>query len=249
MVDVFDEVEEQLRSDRYKTLARKTAPWVVGGLAIALAGSLGYWAWDSHRSRTAAEASEKYAAAVESFGANNTAAATTGFEAIAKSGTPAYKALSLMQLAGIKVEEGKAAEAVALFDQAAEIAPDQALGDAARLKSAFALLDTAPYADIEKRLTPLTEEKRPYRVQAKEALAFAKLSAGKMDEARSDFSVLTLLPESSDQVRERARTAMQMIDSGSAKSLPAIAKAAATATPMMPSAAPAQMPGAPEGPQ
>ncbi|WP_269716815.1 tetratricopeptide repeat protein [Caulobacter sp. NIBR2454] len=234
MVDVFDEVEEQLRSDRYKTLARKTAPWVVGGLAIALAGSLGYWAWDSHRGRVAAESSEKYAAAVESFGANNTAAATTGFEELTKSGAPAYKALSMMQLAGLKLEEGKTAEAVALFDQAADAAPNEALADVARLKSAFALLDTAPYADIEKRLTPLTEEKRPYRVQAKEALAFAKLSAGKMTEARADFSVLTLLAESSDQVRERARTAMQMIDSGSAKSLPAIAKAAASATPAPP---------------
>ncbi|MET0293396.1 MAG: hypothetical protein ABW042_00145, partial [Phenylobacterium sp.] len=76
-----------------------------------------------------------------------------------------------------------------------------------------------------------------------------KLSAGKMDEARGDFSVLTLLPESSDKVRERARTAMQMIDSGSAKSLPAIAKAAASATP----APPTQPDGIPtitsEGPQ
>ena len=30
MVDVFEEVEEQLRSDRYKSLARSWLPWVIG---------------------------------------------------------------------------------------------------------------------------------------------------------------------------------------------------------------------------
>ncbi|HEX5263263.1 MAG TPA: hypothetical protein VFW13_07040, partial [Phenylobacterium sp.] len=28
MTDLFEEVEEQLRSDRYRTLARKALPWV-----------------------------------------------------------------------------------------------------------------------------------------------------------------------------------------------------------------------------
>ena len=53
------------------------------------------------------------------------------------------------------------------------------IADAARLKSALALMDTAPYADIETRLKPLLDEKRPYRIAAREALAMAKLKAGK----------------------------------------------------------------------
>jgi hypothetical protein len=31
VVDVFDEVEEQLRSERYRTLAVKSLPWVARG--------------------------------------------------------------------------------------------------------------------------------------------------------------------------------------------------------------------------
>ena len=41
MTDLFEEVEEQLRSDRYRTLVRKAAPWVVALAGVALAVALG----------------------------------------------------------------------------------------------------------------------------------------------------------------------------------------------------------------
>jgi hypothetical protein len=68
-------------------------------------------------------------------------------------------------------------------------------------------------------------------MEAKEALAFAKMMAGKMSDARGDFAVLSLSPDSSDAQRDRARLAMDMIDSGSAKSLSAMVKAAASMPP------------------
>lgn len=227
MVDVFEEVEEQLRSARYKTLALKALPWIIGVAAAALIATLAYWGYNTWRDRQAGEASQKYAAALEAYGRRENAVAFRTFGEIAESGPRAYRAIALMQQAGMRMEDNKIPEAVALFDAAAEAAPDELIGDIARLKSAFALFDTASYADLEKRLTPLTEDERPYRIQAKEALAFAKLMAGKGAEARGDFAVLSLSPDSSDAVRQRARTAMDMIDSGSAASIPAAVKAAA----------------------
>jgi hypothetical protein len=130
-------------------------------------------------------------------------------------------------MGGIRLEQNKTAEAVAYFDQAAKLAPNPVLGDEAGLNSALALLDTAPYKDVEARLTPLMGEKSPYRVQAKEALAFAKLRNGDLVGARADFVVLaTSLDNSSDEVRQRAQAARDLIDSGSAKDLPAVVKAA-----------------------
>ena len=124
--------------------------------------------------------------------------------------------------------------------EAAKAAPNALLGDLARLKSAFALMDTASYKDIEARLTPLAGEKSPYRVYAKEALAFAKLRNGDLVGARADFVVLAnSLDNSSDDVRQRAQAARDMIDSGSAKDLPAVVKAAlALPTPAAPPAGP-----------
>ncbi len=243
MTDLFDEVEEQLRSDRYRTLALKALPWVIAALAAVLIAALAYWGWDSYRRQSSAKASEQYAAALEAFNAGDAAKATQFWTEVSKSSSAGYKSLALMQLGGMKLADRKTDEAVALFDEAAKAAPDEVIGDAARLKSAFALLDTAPYKDVEARLQPLIEDGRPYRVQAREALGFAKLVAGNIAGARADFLVLSTLLDASESAQSRAKAAIQLIDSGAAKAIPATVKAAAAMSSPSPLMPPPQMPG------
>lgn len=243
MVDVFDEVEEQLRSDRYKTLALKALPWIGAATAAVVIGVGAYWGWTSYQTRESAKASEAYQAALDTMGRDGVAKGFASMEAISKSGAPGYRALALMHMGGIRLEEGKTADAVRYFDEAAKVSSDPVIGDLARLKSAFALMDTASFKDIEARLTPLAGEKSPYRVTAKEALAFAKLQAGDLKGAREDFTVLAnLLDNPSEEVRQRAQAAIQLIDSGSAKDLAAVVKASialpSAALPVAPQPAP-----------
>jgi hypothetical protein len=237
LADLFDEVEEQLRSDRYRTLARKGLPWVLALIAVALVAFLAVWGWQRYNDQVANKASEQYQAGLEALGQGRQAEAVAAWSEVAKSPSKAYKSLALMQLGGLKVQTDKMAEAVALFDQAAAAAPNDVLGDAARLKSAFALLDTAPYRDLEARLTPLMKDGQPYRVQAREALAFAKLMAGNTAGARNDFVVISQTLDAAEGARTRAKAAMGLIDSGSAKSVAAAAKSAAALPPQAPPAA------------
>ena len=58
MVDVFEQVEEELRSDRYKRLARTWLPVAGVVLVVALVAALGWWGWDSLNSSKAAKAAE-----------------------------------------------------------------------------------------------------------------------------------------------------------------------------------------------
>ncbi|MDP2213712.1 tetratricopeptide repeat protein [Phenylobacterium sp.] len=220
MTDVFEEVEEQLRADRYKTLALRALPWVLGALALILAAVLGVWGWSAWQDRTMGEASRAYAEGVEAFAEGDMNKAEQRFAEVAADGPRGYAALALMQQAGLKVNDGDTAAAVKLFDEAAAKAPDPILADAARLKSAFALLDTAPLSEMKSRLEPLTQDGRPYRALALEALAFAKLMGGEMDEARADFGVITLMPGASEPARQRAQAARAMIDSGTAQAMP-----------------------------
>ena len=226
MTDVFEEVEEQLRSDQYSALARRYLPWGIGIIVAGILIAAAVWGYGDYQTRQAGKAAETYAEALESVTKGDRAGAYVQFETVVKVGSKGYKALALMQQGGLRLDENKTDEAIKLFDAAAEVAPTPILGDAARLKSAFALMDTASFADVEKRLKPLTEIKRPYRAVALEALAMAKLSAGKVDEAKSDFNVITLLPDAPDAMRERAKAAISLIDSGTSKSLKDIAKAA-----------------------
>ncbi len=226
MVDVFDEVEEQLRSDRYRTLARKWAPWVGGALALILLVVLGVFGYRSMQDRTAYKASELYNAALEAAQQGDNAKAFSGFEQVSKTNSHIYKSLALMAMGGMRLEAGEAEEAAKFFDQAAAAETNPIIGDLARLKSAFATMDTAPYKDTEAKLMPLTGEKRPYRFEAKEGLAFARLLAGNTKDARRDFVALGTLLGVPDSMRQRAAIAVMTIDSGASKNIPAIVKAA-----------------------
>jgi hypothetical protein len=246
VVDVFDEVEEQLRSDRYKSFALKALPWAAALAVAAILGTGGWIGWTSYQQGKVDKAGEAYQAALLNAEKVGAVASFPGFEAISKTAPQGYKTLALLQMGAIRLEENKTPAAVAYFDQAAKLAPNPVLGDLAGLNSALALLDTAPYKDIEARLTPLMGEKSPYRVQAKEALAFAKLRAGDLKGAREDFVVLSnSLDNNSDEVRQRAQGAIAMIDSGSAKDLPAAVKAAIALPPSAAFAPPAGPQAAP----
>jgi len=226
VTDLFEEVEEQLRSDRYRQLVRKLLPWALGLVAAALVAVLAYWGWDYYQRQAVAKASEQYQAAMDAYLAGDRTKATQLWMDVAKGRAGGYKSLSLMHLGAAQLERRKTAEAVKLFDEAAEAAPDEIIGDVARLKSAFALLDTAPLKDVEGRLTPLMKEGRPYRVQAREALAFARLNAGDLPGARREFNLITQALDAPEGAQARARAAIALIDSGSAKAVPAVVKAA-----------------------
>jgi hypothetical protein len=231
LTDLFEEVEEQLRSDRYRSLALKALPWLLGILAAALIAFFGYWGWQQYRTQQATKASEQYTAGLDALNQGHKDQAAQLWGQVAKSASPAYKSLALMQLGGLKLMDKQNAQAAKLFDQAATAAPDDVIGDAARLKSAFAVLDTAPEKDLEARLNPLIKDGRPYRVQAREALGFAKLMAGDMAGARSEFVIISQSLDAADASRERAKAVMELIDSGSAKAVASVARAAAALPP------------------
>jgi hypothetical protein len=234
VVDLFEEVEEQLRSDRYLTLARQIAPWLTALFATVLVVWAGYWAYQIYQERNLATASSEYQLGVDALGQNDQTGAFAHFEAAAKAGAPAYKALALMQEGGLRQAAGKGDEAAKLFDAAAEASPNQIFADLNRLKAALAIMDTAPFTQMQARLAPLTDSKRPYWLYAKEALAMAELQAGRTAEARRDCNTLSLTIGVPDDMQKRCQMVMALIDAGDAGAAVAAVKVAATLPPSPP---------------
>ena len=237
MADVFEEVEEELRSARYVSLARKGWPYAAALVVVALLITLGVWGYNSHQVSEEAKASVIYGQGVDAFANGDLEGADRKFASLSASAPAGYRSLSLMQQAAVRVAKNKPDEAVRLLDQAAKVAPNDIIGDAARLKAAYLLMDTRPLAEIEARLNPLAAEKHPYRLIAREALGMARLQGGKLKDAQGDFAILSLAQDVSEAARTRAQAAMALIQSGSAASLPAAVKASA-AMPSLP-----QVPG------
>ncbi|MBX7247508.1 MAG: tetratricopeptide repeat protein [Caulobacteraceae bacterium] len=232
MVDFFNEVDEDLRAQETRDLARKYLPWAAGVVLAGLVAAGGYWGWQSWRLDEAGKASVDYERGMTALSQGNNAAADAAFSEAAGRSSTAYKALALMQRAALALKAGNRDQAVKLWDEAAKASKGQPiLSDAAALKAAYVLMDVQPYAEVEKRLKPLSQEGRPYRPLALEALAMAKLAAGKTSEARAELVALSLLLDAPDGVRERSQAAIQMIDSGAAAKLPGIARAAAALPP------------------
>lgn len=231
MADVFEEVEEQIRSARYETIVKKGWPYLAGALVVGVLATLAVWAWNNHQLAQSAAASEGYQAGLDALAKRDAKAAETAFAAVAKDGPPTYRALALMQQADLRMVENKRTEAVGLLDQAAGIAKDPTVVDAARLKAVYAVFDTASLADVEKRIEPLNQTGRPYIALAREALAMKRLASGKTAEARQSFSLLAISPDAEQGLQGRANVAMGVIDAGQAANIAPVAKAASALTP------------------
>ncbi|MBX9459953.1 MAG: tetratricopeptide repeat protein [Brevundimonas sp.] len=242
MVDVFDQVEEELRSDRYKRLARTWLPVAGGVLLVALIAALAWWGWQKMETSKADKASIAYQRGLESLQSDNLVGADAAFVQAANEGNAAYKALALQHRAGIAIQQNRIPAAVELLDEAAGATRDPLLRDGAAYKAALLLMDTASLEDVQARLEPLTEEGRPFRAFAREALAMAQLQHGKTAEARSTLVVLKNSLDTPRELSQRAELALASIDDGTASNLPAILRAMAeTETP----AAANRTPGAP----
>ena len=227
MVDLFEEVEEELRVEQYKKLALKLAPWVIGGLLAGALVALGAYGFVRYQQAATSKAATAYAAALDSLEQGDEAGAAKKLDGV--KGAAAYKTLALMVQAGLRENAGKPDEAVKLFDQAAAAAPGGKAGlilaDTARLKAAWAVMDDKPYAEIEKRLQPLTQPGRPVRALAQEALNMAMLNAGMVQQARVGATRLTAAPDAPAGVAQRAQVMISVIDSGVAGGISAVAKA------------------------
>jgi hypothetical protein len=229
VVDVFDQVEEELRSDRYKRLARTWLPVVAGVLLVALIAALAWWGWQKMETSKADKASVAYQRGLESLEANNPVGADAAFTQAADEGNAAYKALALQHRAGIAVQANRIPDAVELFDEAAKASRDPLLADGARWKAALLLMDTAGIEDIQARLEPLTEEGRPFRAFARESLALAQLQHGKTAEARSTLVVLKNSLDTPQEISQRAGVIIASIDAGTTPNLRPITEAMAAA--------------------
>ena len=258
MVDFVEEVEEQLRAERYAALAKRVLPWFAAALGAVVLGWLSVWGYDLWRNHNIETASVAYDKGLAALVSGDQTGAYTAFDPIAKSGPAGYRALALMQQGDIRAQADKGSEAAALYDSAAKAAPNVVFGDLARLRAALVLMDNAPFPQIKTRLDVLIGDKRPFTLEAREALAMAKLQAGKVQEARGDFNALTLTLGVSQQMRSRAQSAIALIDGGQSKAAGEAVQAAAGLPPMDPASlaaligappAQAQAPVAPNSPQ
>jgi len=212
VVDIFDEVSEDLRTERAIKLAQRYGGLLVLVMILVLIAVGGQQAWGWYQGQQNTKAATAYLALVTPIDAANgnltnpqreaDAQSLTRFAASAPTG---YAALANLRAAGLYSDAGQATQANALWNSLADDTNvDPLLRDMANLLWAQHALGNAPDADVLARLKPLEAEQNPYHGLAQEAQALLYLHQGNTDLAKALLSQLASDPAAPEGVRNRA---------------------------------------------
>ena len=115
MSDIVQEVEEDVRRERYEQLWNKYGNYVIGAAAVLVVAVGGYQAWTAYDTNQRQQVSDKYEGAQKLVGPGKAADAEAHFADLSQSGYSGYATLSKFNLVGTYLAQNKRDQAVALL--------------------------------------------------------------------------------------------------------------------------------------
>jgi hypothetical protein len=200
--DIFDEIEEDLKRERFAKLWARHG-WVAIVLVLALvAGTAGWQAWQWRERGNAEAATAKLLAAGR---AQDQAAALTALQA-AQQGSANLATLARLAEAARHAQGNDLPAALRLWEAlAADTRTDALYRDLASLLVAANTLDAAEPAALTARLAPLAQPANPWRHAAQELQALLAARQGNTEAAIAAFRALASDVTAPGGVRDRAR--------------------------------------------
>ena len=224
MVDIFDEVDEELRAEKAKALLKRYGGLIVAAVLAIVLGAAGWQGWQWWQGRQDQSAATSFLAAMRIAGnlappgvagpdpassdpasAEKRAEAMAGFAAVAADAPAGYRSLARLRQAGLLADAGDLPGAIAIWDRlAADSTVDPLLRDLANLLSILRQTDTADPASLAARLKPMTAPASPWKALAEEQTALLDIRQGHMDAAKATLGRLARDTAAPIGVRNRA---------------------------------------------
>lgn len=209
MSDLFREVDEEIRHERYKELWQRYGLWVVGA-ALALVLLVGaYQGWQAYSRSQAEAAAANYAAALDKVEAGERAAAIQALGELADSAPQGYRLVARFQRAQLQAEAGDRAAAVATWQAIADSGDTPAPYDSlARLFAVMHRMNSGDPAALRSALAPVANGDTPFRHTALELQAVLAAKAGDRDKA---VELYKRIADGAEVPRQQRQRATQMI--------------------------------------
>jgi hypothetical protein len=212
VVDIFDEVEEDLRAERAEKLLKKYAGLLIAVAVAIVAAAAGWQLWTRYQLRQDAAAAARFVSAQD--GANP----LPTLDQLATAGPEGYKTLARLRAAALKADAGDLQGAESLWNAvAADSGADPLLRDFASLMATGRDLDHGDPAQLEARLKPLADPANPWSSLAREQLAMLDLRQGKIDAARKTLQALSIDIAAPSGLRARASALLTGLGPADAK--------------------------------
>lgn len=201
--ELFREVDEEVRQDRYQELWKRYGIYTVVAAAIVIGATIAFVIWrDAQISAREADSTRFLSAVVQESVQPDSA--LLELQELAREGTPAYRFLARLREGKILAEEGDKAQAVAVFDTiAADDDLQSTYRDIARLLAVANGMEVLSQDEVEQRIAPIDTAANPFRVTAREFLAIAAIQAG--DNERAAELLRANQGDSSAPVASRSR--------------------------------------------
>ena len=188
MVDIFDEVDEDIRAERLARFARRYAVGFIGLAVLVVLGVAGWQVWSWHQGQENAKAASAYLAVMEQAGQRGSAAdrqnLAQAFGAVARSSPGGYATLAKLNEASLLADSGHLKEAEPIWDGLINDGHlNPVLRQVATLGWASHEIDTAEPSLIQARLEDLAADNSPWRPIALQYLALLSIRTGHKDQA------------------------------------------------------------------
>ena len=214
MSDIFREVEEDVRRERFEKLWKAYGIYAIAALVLLFAGIGGWQVWQRHELQERQKFSDSFLAAQR---ISNPQTAASTFADLARNAPKGYGMVARLSQAGAMFASGQRDGAIDLYKQ---IAKDDSgpVGSVARLRAGWGLAETATRAEVAELLKPLDRPGNAWRSNAREVLAYADYRAMDTKSALTKYNELALAPESPNGLRARARAMADFLKNGGAMS-------------------------------
>lgn len=204
MSDIFREVDEELRQDRMKALAKRYGGAAAAAALLVVAGTAGYVGWKHWRDQGRREASQALEAAMMKAAAGGEDGVKALSELAGKT-SGEIAGLARLSAGAALTRDGKLAEAAQVYDSlAADAAAPAWQRDLATLMSVARQVERGEPAALTSRLAPLLAPANPWRFQAKELAGLLAARAGDRAKAQTYFQQLADDAQAPAGVRARA---------------------------------------------
>jgi hypothetical protein len=204
VTDIFSEVDEDLRKDKFLDLWKRHGNYVIAlGVAI-IVGTVGYVVYQRYTESHRLQRAQEFVTAAEQIGQGDNSAAVGAFATVAQS-DDGYGILAKFRMANLKNRAGDDPGAVAIYDSiAANSGIPTTFRDLATILAAMHSLDKADPAALTQRLQPLTADGSPWRYSALELTGLLAHRANDDARAKEIFAKLADDREAPQAIRARA---------------------------------------------
>jgi hypothetical protein len=204
------EVNDELRTDQFKTLWNKYGILLAGAAFAVVLGTAAFEGYKYWRAGEASKSGDLFLAALTQAKDQKQDEALKSLAELEKTGSGSYPVLARMRRATVLASKGDAKGAIAAFDAVAgDASVDSALKDMAMLRAALLLVDNGTYEDVAKHAEVLTADTNAMRHSAREALGLSAWKAGKVSEAKAFFQSIV---DAGNAPRNSVERATLMLD-------------------------------------